>query len=175
MAAPPERVWEALLAADLGDSAVSRALLALRGYGRRASPTGAGTLPERLERFGFTRLDERSGRELVFGIAGKFWRCDGALRRIPSREAFQAFSEDGCVKAAWNLAIGEAEEAAGGVSCDLSTETRIEYFGAAARRKFRAYWTFVGPFSGLLRRVLLDGIRRRAEGRGAREEESAGR
>jgi hypothetical protein len=48
-------------------------------------------------------------------------------------------------------------------SCDLSTETRIQYFGGAARRKFRFYWTLVGPFSGTLRRVLLSGIRRRAE------------
>jgi hypothetical protein len=45
----------------------------------------------------------------------------------------------------------------------LSTETRIAYFDSAARRKFRLYWTLVGPFSGLLRRVLLTGVQRRAE------------
>ena len=47
--------------------------------------------------------------------------------------------------------------------CVLSTETRIQYFGAAARRKFRLYWTLVGPFSGLIRRALLRGVRQQAE------------
>jgi hypothetical protein len=39
----------------------------------------------------------------------------------------------------------------------------MAYFSPAARRKFRLYWTLVGPFSGLIRRALLSGIRRRAE------------
>jgi hypothetical protein len=63
------------------------------------------------------------------------------------------------VKAAWNLRIGGT----GGVSCDLSTETCIQYFGDDARRKFRRYWTLVGPFSGMLRRSFLKGIARRAD------------
>jgi hypothetical protein len=42
---------------------------------------------------------------------------------------------------------------------DVETETRIRYFGDAARRKFRAYWLLVGPFSGLLRRALLAGVK----------------
>lgn len=144
---------------DLASSPLSKALLALRGYGSHAFRKGAGTLPERLQRFGFTQLDELPVSELVFGLAGKFWRLDGGLRRIPDRAAFRDFSEEGCVKAAWNLAIGATD----GVSCDLSTETRIEYFGAAARRKFRLYWTLVGPFSGVLRKSLLSGVKRSAE------------
>jgi hypothetical protein len=131
----------------------------VRGYGRRAFSANAGTLPVRLERFGFTPLREVPGRELVFGLAGRFWRPDGDLRRIPDEQAFEAFTEQGCVKAAWNLAIDEASAD----SCEVSTETRIAYFGASARRKFRAYWFFVGPFSGILRRALLRGIARRAQ------------
>lgn len=152
-------MWQALLAQDLGGSPVSKALLALRGYGGRAIRPSVGTFPEKLERFGFTLLDEDPGRELVFGIAGRFWRPDGGLRRIGDRQAFFFFAEDGCVKAAWNLRIGVRD----GEACDLSTETRIQYFGAAARRKFRLYWTLVGPFSGALRRALLRGVRARAE------------
>lgn len=138
---------------------MTKALLALRGYGGRALRPSAGTFAEKLECFGFTKLDEDPGRELVFGIAGRFWRPDGGLRRIADRKAFLEFSEDGCVKAAWNLRIDDA----GGGSCALSTETRIAYFGPAARRKFRLYWTLVGPFSGFIRRGLLRGVRRRAE------------
>jgi hypothetical protein len=149
-----------LLAQDLASSPLSKALLALRGYGGRALRRGAGTLPENLQRLGFTRLAELPVSELVFGLAGKFWRFDGGLERIHDRAAFRDFADDGCVKVAWNLRIGATD----GVSCDLSTETRIEYFGTAARRKFRLYWTLVGPFSGAIRRALLSGIKLRAEG-----------
>ena len=69
------------------------------------------------------------------------------------------FTEEGCVKVAWNLRLADG----GSNSCALLTETRIQYFGASARRKFRLYWTLVGPFSGAIRRALLSGIRRRAE------------
>jgi hypothetical protein len=138
---------------------VTKLLLFLRGYGSRAFRESPGTFPEKLGRFGFTKLAEIPEREIVFGIAGKFWRPDGSLCRIADRDAFAAFSEDGCVKAAWNLRL----DSAGDGTCTLSTETRIAYFGPAARRKFRAYWSLVGPFSGLIRRALLRGVRRRVE------------
>jgi hypothetical protein len=134
-------------------------LLFLRGYGRRALGVSRGTLPEKLVRFGFTVLEEIPEEEIVLGIAGRFWRHDGDLRRIADRSVFAAFSEDGCVKAAWNLRVDRTTSE----TCTLSTETRIRYFGPDARRKFRLYWTLVGPFSGLIRRALLRGVRRRAE------------
>ena len=121
---------------------------------------GTGTLPERIVRFGFTKLDEDPGREVVFGIAGKFWRPNGDLRRLENRDAFLAFAEDGCAKGAWNLRVDPAEDGAS----VLSTETRMAYYGPDARRKFRRYWTLVGPFSGLIRRALLAGVKGRAEG-----------
>ncbi len=95
------------LARDLASSPASKALLAIRGYGGKAFGASRGTLPEKLQRFGFTSLEEDPGRELVFGIAGKFWRHDGGLRRLADRQAFLDFAEDGCVKAAWNLRIDE--------------------------------------------------------------------
>lgn len=143
----------------MGSSPLAKVLLGLRGYGRRVSVSGSGTFPDRLQRFGFTTLDEIPVQELVFGLAGRFWRPDGALVRIADRAAFLAFAEDGRVKVAWNVRV----EDAGGGQTELSTETRIQYFGAAARRKFRLYWAVVGPFSDLLRRSLLRGIRHAAE------------
>jgi hypothetical protein len=157
--ATPERVWQALLEQDLGSSPATKILLFLRGYGGRAFRRTTGTLPEKLAGFGFTKLDEIPEREIVFGIAGKFWRPDGAVRPLPDREAFLAFAEGGCVKAAWNLRVEQMSPE----TSMLSTETRIQYFGPAAHRAFRLYWTFVGPFSGLIRRALLRGVRIRAE------------
>lgn len=138
---------------------MTKALLFLRGYGSRAFRRSAGTLPERIVRFGFTKIEDVPERELVFGIAGKFWRPDGGLRRLTDRQAFLDFAEESCVKVAWNLRI----EPAGGDACELTTETRIQCLGPAASRKFRIYWTLVGPFSGLIRRSLLRGVRHRAE------------
>ena len=154
-------MWETLLEADLAASPLSKALLTLRGFGRRARRAPANSLPIRIERFGFTRLDEKPGHEIAFGLAGRFWRPNGDLRRIADRDAFLRFAEDGCVKAAWNLEIAAEREG----ECDLATETRIQCFGASARRKFRAYWFLVRPFSGVLRRSLLRGVQERAEAR----------
>ena len=152
-------MWRALLAHEFGSSLLTKALFFLRGYGRRALQTGTGTLPERIVRFGFTLLEEVPGSEVVFGIAGQFWRPSGGLRRIADRNTFAAFAEDGYVKGAWNLRVEPLQDG----SSRLSTETRIQCFGDSARRKFRFYWTFVGPFSGLIRKALLRGVRRRAE------------
>jgi hypothetical protein len=157
--AAPERVWQALLEQDLGSSPLTKALLFLRGYGGRAFRKSTGTFPERVVRFGFTKLEEVPGEELVFGIAGRFWCWNGDLRPLAGRDAFLAFSEDGCVKGAWNLRVYPAD---GGTSV-LSTETRVACYGSDARRKFRRYWTVVGPFSGLIRRALLRRVRSRAE------------
>ncbi len=148
-----------MLAHEFGGSFLTKALFFLRGYGKRALQVGAGTLPDKIVHFGFTKLEEIPGREVVFGIAGRFWRTDGDLRRIADRDAFVAFAEDGYVKGAWNLRV----EAVEGGATKLSTETRIVCFGPAARRKFRLYWAFVGLFSGLIRSAMLRGVRRRAE------------
>jgi hypothetical protein len=159
IAARPERVWEALMRHDLAASPLSRLLLALRGYGARVLLARAATLPERLERFGFTTLGVVDGHEAVFGLAGKFWTPSGGLRRLADEYAFETFAEEGCVKAAWNLKI----DAVFPDACELTTETRIAYFGEEARRKFRIYWALIRPFSALVRLGLLRGIRRAAE------------
>ena len=168
--APRERVFDALLRYDFERSLVSRGLMGLRGYGgrvRRAAGRPAGSLPERLVRFGFTLLGETPGEEIVFGLVGRFWRLDGGLRGVSAAE-FESFSEPGFAKAAWNLYVGSGLHLPHGGSglhlphCELSTETRVACFGEAARRKFLLYWRLIEPFSGWIRRSLLSGVRRSA-------------
>src|SRR5262249_41513191 len=144
IAAPPERVWDALRRHDVWSSPLSRVLFVLRGYGGRAVRASAGNFPERLERFGFVRLSETPGGELVFGVAGRFWRPDGDLRRFADAREFLAFAEEGCVKGAWSLRVESAGEGDGGSRLTrLSTETRVQAFGESARRKFRIYWSVI--------------------------------
>jgi hypothetical protein len=45
----------------------------------------------------------------------------------------------------------------------LSTETRVWAADPPARRRFRLYWLAIRPFSGLIRRLWLRAIKRRAE------------
>ncbi len=159
--APRERIVEELRRYDFRSSLATRALMALRGYGRRARRGGTkrgGTLAESLARFGFTLLEEEPGREIVFGLIGRFWKLKGDLRTVPAAD-FVAFREAGFAKAAWNLVIEENEP---GVS-RLSTETRVLCFGDSARRRFLLYWRVVEPFSGVIRWSLLRGVRRAAE------------
>jgi hypothetical protein len=54
-------------------------------------------------------------------------------------------------------------ERAGGGST-VVTETRIVCTDDEARRKFGWYWRLVGPFSALIRRIVLGQIKRSAEG-----------
>ena len=156
--APAARVYEELLRYRPGSSFVTRLLMTLRGYGprMRVEPAVAGSrlLSDTLERFGFTLLTEEPGEEIAFGLAGKFWRLDGGLVRLPAPE-FASFAEPGYVKVAWNLRVTPS-----GPHSELSTETRVQCFGEEARRKFLRYWRVVEPFSGLIRKSLLRAVRR---------------
>jgi len=159
--APRGTVFDEVLRYDFRRSLSTRVLMALRGYAgrsRRGRVAQRGTLPESLARFGFTPLGEDAGRELVFGLVGRFWRPKGDLCTVPAAE-FESFREPGFAKAAWNLLV---EEDGPGLT-RLSTETRVLCFGDAARRKFLLYWRVVEPFSGVIRRSLLRGVRRAAE------------
>ena len=156
--ASAEKTYAAVLRHDFRDAGIARLLMRLRGYGALvARPRETPGLVGDLSRLGFVFLGEVPGREVVFGLAGRFWKPRGGLRPL-SAEEFPRFGEEGFAKAAWNIAVAPGENG----SCILSTETRVLCFGARARRLFRIYWTLIEPFSGWTRKELLRGIRRRA-------------
>jgi hypothetical protein len=158
--APRDKVYAAALAYRLDDSWIVRALFRMRGLGRPP-----GNYRDAMRWAGFAVLAEEPNRELVLGIAGRFWaiRERQNLLRTPDEAAFRAFNEPGCAKAAMNFRV--EDEADGRTR--LLTETRVQCLDRAALRSFRLYWTAIGPFSGLIRRVMLGGIAREAE-RGAK-------
>lgn len=147
--------WAALQHADLGGSPVTRVLLALRGL-RRPAATRRLTLA-RLPDAGFLRLGEEPGREVAFGLVGRFWTPAGGRVRV-TPEAFRDFSRPGYAKAVWTFSVtGEAPG-----TTRLATETRVACVDAASRRRFRLYWLVVRPFSGLIRRAMLRAVAREA-------------
>ena len=90
-------------------------------------------------------------------ICGRFWAWNGNILDVPVAE-IPAFRRDGYAKAYWNFTITPLNSH----ETLLATETRVECYGAAARKKFRAYWYFVGPFSGWIRWQILRAIAREA-------------
>ena len=170
VAAPPEQVYASVWTADFDHWGLMRALFLLRGI------PGLFTAPRetwrrararrrrrqvRLEDVlsaGFTLLGERPGEELVLGTVGRFWLARGELRPVHA-ERFREASVPGTAKAAWNFAVRPDT----GGNTILTTETRVLCADQATRRRFRAYWTVVGPFSGLIRREMLAAIRDTSE------------
>ena len=140
-AVPPERALAAARHVTPAELPVVRILFRLRGLGRAAADLDAPVF-EQLLAIGF-RVVAESDREVVVGLVGRPWRLRGDLRADVD---FAAFAEPGHAKMAMSFAADGTE---------LMTETRVLLTDAAARRRFRAYWMVVRPFSGLVRRAWL--------------------
>jgi hypothetical protein len=157
--ASPDQTYAALAQASLSDLPLVRRLMRLRGY-RRARPTVPASNPQppvRGHRL-FLELAVLPPREVVLGIAGRFWRPDGGIVRDLTPADFLNFRRDGFAKAVWGFSLVAAAD-----GTELTTETRVQTFGPPATWKFRLYWLLVGPFSGLMRRAMLREIKRIAE------------
>jgi hypothetical protein len=152
---PAAVAWSALARADLGGSPVTRALLMLRGL-RRPRATRRLTLAT-LPDAGFVPLGERAGREIAFGLVGRFWTLSGGRARVTPAE-FRSFARGGHAKVVWTFTV----EDAGPGAARLATETRVACVDAASRRRFSLYWLLVRPFSRLIRRAMLRAVAREA-------------
>lgn len=166
--------YAALRSANLAGTPLVRALLALRalpgalGHGR----AGLESLRRRgrvsvtlatFEEHGFRILAERPPEELLIGLEGQFWRPSGNLCTPPSAVFLTGVPSPGMARAVWNFSLEPLAD--GGT--ELRTETRVQCADAATRRRFLPYWLLIRPGSGLIRRTMLQAIRRTAEDRPA--------
>jgi hypothetical protein len=162
--APADSVYAALRSTDFGTSLLLRLLFALRGLparlvNRSSAPKLSGCITlDNLIAAGFGIVAEDAGRELVLGVGGRFWRPAPDAQPITRADEL-ARPGVGYAHAGWNFTV----RALGDGTALLSTETRIVTGDPASRRRFRAYWLLVRPFSGIVRRVMLRAIRREAE------------
>ncbi len=152
VAAPPERVAEAVEQIRLTDMPIVRLLFIMRGIRH----SGEMTLREFFSTPPFLILEEVPALEVVIGNAGGPWR----LREPPSAldaDGFRASGRPGTMRAIANLRVEATESGS-----LLSTETWVEASGPRACWLFRAYWLIIGPFSALIRREFLRAARMRA-------------
>jgi hypothetical protein len=139
--AAPERALAAALEVTPAEAPLLRLLFRLRGL-----PVSARPVWEELLAVGFIEV----APGLAVGV-GRPWRVSGGMRRP---KEFGAFAEPGWAKMAMDFRVDAAL---------LVTETRVRCTDARARRRFRAYWLLIRPFSGLVRRSWLRAAKRRAE------------
>jgi len=178
--ASPADTVAAIERTNFSEARLTKLLLRFRALGRRQPGVETGTQAERLLRVGFAKLVSDVKRsfpspgisivarhklavvpekEIVFGLVGRFWRPDGGVITGLSAEEIIAFHAKGYAKAVWNFAVvAESED-----MTRVTTETRIQAFGWSARWKFRAYWVLVSPFSGIIRKEILELVKRNAE------------
>lgn len=152
--APIEQVFSAVLELDISQARLSKILFRLRGL-----PANARIAMPDFLKMGFVLLGERPNEELLLGLTGQFWKPSGNLQRLAADD-FKTFNEAGYVKTVWNFTLSETADG----KVLLETETRVVCMDAASRRRFRIYWTFVGPFSALIRRDALRALKRKSEG-----------
>ena len=136
---------------DLCESRIVRWLFFLRGL-----PSAHLRLKD-LQKSNFEILGVERNKEILLGLAGKFWTPGGKLQKI-NADDFREFDKKGFAKAVWNFSICES-----GKNSRLTTETRIRCLDDASRKSFGFYWTFIQPFSGLIRNEMLKIIKRKAE------------
>jgi hypothetical protein len=171
VAASPERVYASLRTANFDHWGLTRVLYAVRvlpafpaspreTWDRFCEELGRQhfTIEDMLAR-GFALLGEQPPEELVLGTVGRFWRPRGELCAT-SPVRFRGPAPPGTAKAAWNFAVGRRTF---GAMTEVRTETRVLCADLATRRRFRAYWALIRPFSGLIRREMLAAVRSAAE------------
>lgn len=144
--ARPRDIFRSIATMDLSGSPVVRFL-----YFLRRMPRASMTL-EGMGRVGFKVMETTENKEMVIGLVGRFWKPKPEMIDV-SPGQFAKFNKKGYAKVAFNYFIEET--AAGNV---LSTETRIFCTSAGSRVAFSMYWAVIRPFSGLVRRAMLNGI-----------------
>lgn len=115
---------------------------------------------------GFTKLAEENSREVVFGLIvpgkiGRVW-CKSSNLEVPvsnTREFFD-FNHPGYLHVVANLLVEDTGKPG---LVTIRTESRTRALSDQARKNFTPYWRIIRPFSGLIRRLWLRGIKRRAE------------
>jgi hypothetical protein len=150
--ASAEAVYPFARQLDFSNSPLIRTLFRIRGLPQQSLHI------EGLLKNGFIFLDEKENKEMLLGLAGRFWVLSGDIQRL-TPDGFRQFHHPGYAKAVWNFFLYQHSENI----TRLITETRVYCPDERSRKKFLRYWRLIGPFSGLIRREILKTIKNKAE------------
>jgi hypothetical protein len=163
IAAPPDRVFEAIKQVRADEILLFRTLTWIRRGGRAAPPSilNAGSQESLIGvalKGGFVLLADDAPREIVIGMVvaappGTRGRLTPAFFKAPPPSGFAV--------AAMNFTVTPD----GPTASIVTTETRVFASGPSARRRFAAYWRVIYPGSAIIRRMWLRAIETRVLGR----------
>ena len=160
IAAPPDRVFEAIERVRADEIFLFHTLTWLRRGGRQLRPgiLNAGSQAPLLDvatKGGFIRLANDRPREIVLGMVV------GGPAGFRPASLTPAFFK-GPVPPGFSLATFIFVVTPDGPNASIvSTETRVFASSPAARRRFAAYWRVIYPGSALIRRMWLRAIEKR--------------
>ena len=153
ISASPEKVSAIIPDMDASESWIIRMLLALRGI-----PAGTSRGMEGWKKMGFVVLEHQTDKEIILGLIGQFWKISGKIQQCTAQE-FVSFTDPEFAKATWNFVVTLQDSN----RVLLETETRIYCLDEKTRKRFKRYWFFIQPFSGLIRMQMLKIVKRKAE------------
>lgn len=161
IAAPPDRVYEAIREVRAGEIALFRLLTWIRRCGRDLPENilNAGTERPILDvatSSGFIYLADDPPRELVVGTVVIAPRQQ--TRRMLAPDVFRSPLAPGYALAAMNFLV--LPDGRGGSL--VSTDTRVYANDDSSRRRFARYWRLIYPGSSLIRFMWLRAVEHRA-------------
>lgn len=163
VAAPADITVAAAGEQDLMALPIVRAIFRAREVVLGSEP-GTTTHPRGLlamtKSLGWGVLADAPGREVVMGAVTQPWEANVVFRPLPPHQ-FVAFDDPDYVKIVWTLRT----DPIGADASIFRTETRAVATDAAARAKFRRYWSFLSPGIILIRWASLGPLKREAERR----------
>jgi hypothetical protein len=164
VAAPPERVFEAIQRVRADEIQFFHTLTWIRRCGQPLPPgiLNAGERESLIDvaiQNGFVRLAEDVPQELVIGTVVM---APPGTRGTLTPQVFQKVLPPGFALAAMNFVVA----ADGPGRSFVSTETRVFANSPSARRRFAVYWRVIYPGSAIIRRMWLRAIEQRATKRG---------
>jgi len=151
--APPDIVFPLIQNLKFRNSKVIYWLFKLRGM-----PVPETMSLQGLEKLDFVKLEETPRRGLIVGIIGRFWTPSGGLIKFEPGE-FSQFMNPDYAKGTWSFELFGKEQN----KTLLTTETRVYCPTYKTKRNFKRYWTFIRPFSTLIRKEILKSVKRDAE------------
>lgn len=161
--APADVVLATAKDMQLLDSPVIRAIIRVRELalgGQTDQRPHPSSLVAQMQSIGWVVLSETPGSEIVLGCVTQPWLANPVFRSVAASD-YLAFAEPGYVKIAWTLRANPIDAG----RSTFHTETRVSTTDAAARERFRTYWSFVAPGVELIRIAMLRPLKRAAEAR----------
>jgi hypothetical protein len=150
--ATPQEIWPMIDKMDFSGSPIIKFLFTLRGMPAKMMRSDG------LEEGRFIRLDKKENEEIIIGLIGQFWRPNGNLQKFDPSQ-FVLFDIPGYTKGTWSFTL----TATGNHETKLETETRVFCTDDKALTKFNSYWFFIKMFSGIIRKEILRGIKKKVE------------